>query len=64
MSGREFRERQREDPRLAQIPVVLISAAPNLDLADTGLVECAPKTRPDTLVAAVARACLGGAHRS
>lgn len=66
MSGREFRERQRGDPRLAQIPVVLISANPNLDLAadDPGLVQCAPKTRPDTLVAAVARACLAGAHRS
>lgn len=66
MSGREFRKRQRDDPRLAQIPVVLISAAPNLDPVadDTGLVECAPKTRPDTLVAAVARACLAGVHRS
>ena len=60
MNGEVFREKQLSDPRIADIPVVLISAIPNAtELAKSMGVEHAPKSDPDALVRRDARACQG-----
>lgn len=59
MNGQTFRDRQLADPRIADIPVVLISEVPNVrELAKSMGVEHASKSDPDALVRRVARACL------
>ena len=59
MNGQAFRDRQLADPRIADIPVVLISEVPNVrELAKSMGVEHASKSDPDALVRCVARACL------
>ena len=63
MDGQTFRDRQLADPRIADIPVVLISESPNAsELAKSMGVEHAPKSDPDALVRRVARACQARVH--
>lgn len=60
MTGWEFRVRQRSDPRLADIPVLLVSAGPlrRDDAAAIGAVGCVRKPiRLPELLAAVRRCC-------
>ena len=65
MSGQAFRDRQVADPRIADIPVILISEVPNArELAKSMGVEHASKSDPEALVRRVARACDARARRS
>ena len=64
MNGQTFRDRQVADPRIADIPVVLISEVPNVrELAKSMGVEHASKSDPDALVRRVAWACDTRARR-
>ena len=59
MDGREFRLRQIADPELAGIPVIITSAAYNLEQRTNGLDAVAVLPKPldfDALVSAVAEA--------
>lgn len=65
MKGQAFRDRQLADPRIADIPVLLISEGPNVtELAKSMGVEHAPKSHPDALVRRIARACDARSRRS
>jgi CheY-like chemotaxis protein len=58
MSGWEFREEQQRDPRLAGIPVIVMSALPNLDQRAAALnaADCLDKPiELDTLLRMVAQ---------
>ena len=60
MDGRTFRERQRSTPKLAAIPVVMMSAAHAVMAAQAALQPSATLAKPfgiDELVAAV-RGCV------
>ena len=58
MSGQLFRDTQLADPRIAEIPVVLISELPNASvLAGSMGVDHAPKGEPNILVQRIAKAC-------
>ena len=58
MGGQLFRDTQLADPRIAEIPVVLISEIPNASvLAGSMGVDYVPKGEPDVLVQRVAKAC-------
>ena len=58
MNGQTFRDRQVADPRIADIPVVLISEVPNVrELAESMGVEHASKSDPEALIRRVAQAC-------
>jgi CheY-like chemotaxis protein len=59
MDGTEFRQRQREDPRLRDIPVVLMSAGSHLEDEACALGVAAVIAKPpdvDEMLRAVARA--------
>ena len=61
MNGIEFRAHQLADPRLASIPVVLLSASGRVaaEAPKLRILETLPKPfRPDALIAVVRRHCL------
>ena len=60
MDGRQFRSRQRQDPALAGVPVVVVSAEPELaaEAASLGAAGYLQKpVRAEALLAAVRRHC-------
>jgi CheY-like chemotaxis protein len=60
MDGREFRSHQRGDPSLADIPVVIVSAMPNVEEVAAELDVAAHITKPvslDKLVRTVEHFC-------
>ena len=52
MGGREFRQRQLDDPRIARIPVVVITADPGAEV--TGCLKLQKPFAPDALLATLA----------
>jgi CheY-like chemotaxis protein len=59
MSGWEFRRRQQEDPSLANIPVIVLSAMPNAsqEAASLGAVGCLQKPVETRQVVDAVRGC-------
>ena len=58
MTGWEFREQQQRDPQLAEIPVIVMSALPDLNRKAAALkvADCLDKpVNIDTLLGAIAR---------
>lgn len=56
MDGGAFRDAQLRDPRMASVPVIVLSAGPREELAALGLPSIRKPVRLDALLSAVRRA--------